>query len=235
MTPTSRLVLCSTQVGAAGAPHQYQEMKLRPAEATSGWRRARIRPVLPDRSQFRGACRTVDPDPRPKPAEWVPHVQRDSSRRAGDSHRLAQPETRNPRTSRGADPPTGRIRSRIPLRADTHGARTAGGIRRDGSVGGRADSRSNRDTWTRATCCGPRANWSIQIESPCVLPFYGSISPTPRIDTGSSCGDRNRSYARDRAVMSMTWSVQLAPAALSICMSSPHYIFARRARRPPGG
>src|SRR6476661_8330317 len=27
---------------------------------------------------------------------------------ARDSHRLAQPETRNPRTSRGADPPTGR-------------------------------------------------------------------------------------------------------------------------------
>ena len=73
-------------------------------------------------------------------------------------------------------------------------------------------------------CCGPRANWSIQIESPWVLLFYGSISPTPRIDTGSSSGDRNRNYARDRAVMSRTWSVQLAPAALSICIFAALHI-----------
>jgi DNA-binding HxlR family transcriptional regulator len=89
---------------------------------------------------------------------------------------------------------------------------------------GRSGSRSNRDTWTRATCCGPRANWSIQIGSPGVLLSYGSISPTPRIDTESSCDDRNRSCALDRAAMSRTWSVQLAPAALSICIFAGQHI-----------
>jgi hypothetical protein len=59
---------------------------------------------------------------------------------------------------------------------------------------------------------------------PWVPLFYGSISPTPQLDTGSSCGDRNRSCARDRAVMSRTWSVQLAPAALSICIFAVQHI-----------